>query len=129
MTISVYFFSRHQYSVFQMHNTRKLRYKVNSLLCYTDVIIKRGECQLYVTRKFYSSHTMGKTLISVAHKLKCHLSAPQTILVVTTRVVTQLNCTICFSDDFSIFCRHQYYVFQMHTRKLRRGNLITLLYS
>ena len=38
-----------------------------------------------MTRKFYSSRAKGKVLISVAHKLKCHLSARQTILVGTTR--------------------------------------------
>jgi len=32
------------------------------------------------------------------------------------------------SDDFSIICRHQYSIFQMHMSKLWRGDFITLLY-
>jgi len=35
---------------------------------------------------------------------------------------------IHFSDDFSIICRHQYSVFQMHMSKLWWGDFITLLY-
>ena len=62
--------------------------KVTSLFCYTDLIIKRHKCQLYMTCKLYSSRTCTKrkTLISVAHKSKCHLSSRQTISVGTTRV-------------------------------------------
>ena len=32
------------------------------------------------------------------------------------------------SDNFSIFCRHQYSIFQVHMRKVRWGDFITLLY-
>jgi len=35
---------------------------------------------------------------------------------------------ICFSDNFSTFCRYQYSIFQMHMSKLWRGDFISLLY-
>jgi len=36
---------------------------------------------------------------------------------------------IRFSDDFSIFCRHQYSIFQMYMSKLQKLEQFSLVYS
>ena len=55
---------------------------------------------------------------------------PQSVQHVSN-CITQLNSNsieiiIRFSDDFSIFCHHQYSIFQMHMTKLQWGDFISL---